>query len=407
MKKIRILLFIFVLMMIINSGVNAKGNEISPSIDIIRQQTTMKKCSIVGKEVFFTEDDFSEVIGNDFTYLTVTELPDKKDGVLTLSGVALMEGQTVSAKNLDNLKFIPADKQIVNVSANADESQIIPKIAKKVSFSFVPSASGWENTNVNCEISILPSINFAPVASDMVVRTSSGVESVSAISAYDPDSDEMTVTVSKYPKNGKVKIDSGNRVIYTPDEGFSGTDGFVFYVTDEYGNRSTDANAVVEVSSEDIVFEDMKDDINHYAAIKMSEDNVMTYAEKAGKYYFLPDEEVDRIDFTVMVICAASLDHDVKWINDTAFIDDDGLSSGRKAYLALAQSLDVVTNTNGFFDPYSGIRRCDAAEMVKRALKIDEVKLNGIVPSASSEKILTRSDAAEILYNIKQYTKKD
>jgi hypothetical protein len=50
----------------------------------------------------------------------------------------------------------------------------------------------------------------------------------------DPDGDTLTVTILQQPEHGSAQV-NGSTIIYTPDAGYSGTDVFVYTVTDSKG----------------------------------------------------------------------------------------------------------------------------------------------------------------------------
>ncbi|KAB7627888.1 Ig-like domain-containing protein [Alkalilimnicola sp. S0819] len=70
------------------------------------------------------------------------------------------------------------------------------------------------------------------------------------IAVLDNDKDlndtPLTVRLSQQPSHGSAVVDSSNRILYTPDTGFSGTDDFMYSVTDADGDRA-DANVRVTV----------------------------------------------------------------------------------------------------------------------------------------------------------------
>ncbi|MBQ5390248.1 MAG: hypothetical protein IIU58_05000, partial [Clostridia bacterium] len=83
------------------AGVSADTEEettvcISPAIRVLAAQTTMKKNGVVGKELCFSKEDFSAVLGYSPTEVTLTSLPDPTKGVLKLGGMTLAPGSRLS-----------------------------------------------------------------------------------------------------------------------------------------------------------------------------------------------------------------------------------------------------------------------------------------------------------------------
>ncbi len=392
MKKIFILLLSSFLLL--STGFLALANDISPAIDILRTQITFKKCALNGTDATFTKSDFEKVTGCEFDYITITSLPNKEEGILTLSGVNVLEGQSITADSLDLLKFEPTN------SNNAT----IP------SFTFSISDSKWKTTDICCNINYLSSMNYAPIANNISIETNKNMSVYTELDVYDPENDEIKIEIKSFPSFGSVKIDKDNdRIVYSPQKGFIGSDMFTFYVEDIYGNRSSESTVDVKVNSlsDSISFGDMTKSDIHYAAVSLSENNIMTYTKKGNEYYFSPHEAVNKIDFTVMLLCASKLNEGIKTVKDTEFKDDSYLSDGRKSYLKRALDVEIVSLKDGNFYPEKTITYEEAKLMVSKSLGLDlnSDELKAIMGSTVNCKELTKENVAEILYNIWVYLK--
>ena len=91
MKKTSITILALLLLVCIGLAVSAK--DISPAIDILRNNTTITKCALNGTDATFSKDDFMKVAGCDFDYIKITKIPSTDEGTLKVSGVAVFEGQ--------------------------------------------------------------------------------------------------------------------------------------------------------------------------------------------------------------------------------------------------------------------------------------------------------------------------
>src|SRR5262249_56506444 len=60
----------------------------------------------------------------------------------------------------------------------------------------------------------------------------------------DPDGDGLTVEGATQPQHGSAAIQPDGTVRYTPDDGFEGTDGFTYTVTDGRGGTASAPVAV-------------------------------------------------------------------------------------------------------------------------------------------------------------------
>ncbi|MEG2118598.1 MAG: hypothetical protein RRY76_05270, partial [Clostridia bacterium] len=89
--------------------------------------------------------DYEKTFGVEISFISMTTLPDAKTGKLKLNGTDVILGQTITAKSLDYLVFLPN------------------KGAVKSSFTFRSSADGWSGSDILCNITILERQNFAPI----------------------------------------------------------------------------------------------------------------------------------------------------------------------------------------------------------------------------------------------------
>ncbi|MGI5838496.1 MAG: Ig-like domain-containing protein [bacterium] len=76
--------------------------------------------------------------------------------------------------------------------------------------------------------------NTAPEADRVHVTTQKNTRVEITLSATDMDDDELTYEIVREPENGILSPVDGNKVIYTPNEGFSGNDAFTFRAHDGY-----------------------------------------------------------------------------------------------------------------------------------------------------------------------------
>jgi hypothetical protein len=56
----------------------------------------------------------------------------------------------------------------------------------------------------------------------------------------------------------------------------------------------------IQKQKTDVMYSDMQDDPNHYAALVLAERGVFTGRQIAGCYFFCPDETVTRSEFLAM-----------------------------------------------------------------------------------------------------------
>src|SRR5205823_1715207 len=83
-----------------------------------------------------------------------------------------------------------------------------------------------------------------PVADPQSVVTDEGVPVAIALIGSDPDSDPLTYSIVKQPKNGTLSGAAPN-VVYTPAAGFFGADSFSFQVSDGVATSKADVTITV------------------------------------------------------------------------------------------------------------------------------------------------------------------
>lgn len=159
-------------------------------------------------------------------------------------------------------------------------------------------------------------------------------------------------------------------LIYTPVNGFAGSDKMVIRAVDEYGNSSAAASITITVGKSEIVFSDMTSSSAHAAAIALAENDIVTYVYKDGEYLYNPNLKVSRIDFLVMLMSAADVNAE-GFDTNLPFTDTSKLNNGKKQYLAKAVAMKVVDRTQGEFKPNEYITKKDAAIWISKLLGLN------------------------------------
>jgi len=91
--------------------------------------------------------------------------------------------------------------------------------------------------------------NNPPIAVDDFATTDMSTSIVIDVLAndFEPDGEELIVKFGSEPANGTVEIDGGGLVLYSPENGFSGTDYFLYIICDN-GNPALADTALVTVT---------------------------------------------------------------------------------------------------------------------------------------------------------------
>ncbi|MBC6473470.1 MAG: tandem-95 repeat protein [Hormoscilla sp. GM102CHS1] len=98
-------------------------------------------------------------------------------------------------------------------------------------------------------VTVEPVPNEAPIAQDDAATTTEGIAVTVPVldNDSDPDNDTLEITAVTDPANGTIIIDSNgtpdnttdDRILYTPDAGFNGTDDFTYSITAMRGGTDT------------------------------------------------------------------------------------------------------------------------------------------------------------------------
>ncbi len=396
--------------------VSARKYDLSPGMELLSEGISMSKHTVMTKELKFTRSDFEETFGCPLESVTVASLPSANIGVLKYAGSEVYEGQTIPCANLGLLRFTPTR----NLGST----------------SFTVFADDADELYVNCSITVSDKHNGAPTAGDVEVSTISGIGYTGTLDIYDPDGDGLVAQIAAYPENGVVKI-GNNGFIYTSVPGFSGEDSFSYTVRDKYGNVSECASVTLNVSKPmtDVRYDDMTGHWGYTGALKMTELGLMSGDETDGTTVFSPDSHVTRGDFLAMAMICAGLESEIEPGSTTTFADDSSIPHNIRSYASYAEAGGIISgyrNADGktVFASTDGITRAEAvsvlANLIDDAPKASDFTYTdaasipewaredfavltslGIIngnPDGTlcPDRTLTRAEAAQMLWNMKE-----
>lgn len=399
--------------------VYSKKYELSPALEIIGEEIELKKCTLTNREVKFTATDFDNTIGSEVEYITITELPEAKLGVLKYAGNDVYENQSVSRKNLSLLKLIPAKD-----------------VCAGISFGFSASDGNKIRPSV-CTVNVLENVNTAPVVKDTQYCAMSGIGLVKSIEVLDADADSTSIEITKYPENGILRL-SGTCFTYTAPEAFSGKDSFSYRAVDVYGNVSDIARANITVSTPgtSLRYDDMQGHWGYTSALALSEMGLMGGASKDGKLLFCPDEPISRGDFLAMAMICAGLEEKVSLGSRTTFADDTEIPSNIRSYASYAMASGIISgytlaDGSAVFESDGSITRAEAASVISKLIgntdkandkafvdvmsvpdwakdSFNSLVSVGIIDgnpdgTLTPARVLTRAQAAQLLCNTREY----
>ena len=349
------------LTVILTVGIGASASWLGTAADVLSKECVLIKTGLKGQKLAFTDSDFKSALAvTDIGRITVVSLPSEDEGVLYLGEKRAAEGQAVKRRNISDLYFLPADEGVTESS-------------------FTFKLSGGSEAVCTCKMRFTDKVNYAPkintdTEKTLSVTTQKGISVFGKISAYDPEGDATEVMILSYPKGGSLTLD-GFEFKYTPTDGFTGKDSFVFVLRDEYGNYSEPKEVNVKISERlsEAVYVDMLESKSYNAAIAVTAMGLMGGTIVGDDSYFLPEGSVTRAEFCAMAMKALSVRAD-STLTSTFFDDGDEIPPSLVGYVATAARCGIV---NGSFEgdkllfrPNDAITLTEAAIIMSNLLSI-------------------------------------
>ena len=332
---------------------------------VVASGVNVIKTGLKGQKICFSDADFkSALVLSDFDSITITKIPSSTEGTLLLNGRRVGQGRVIKRKNIGGLIFLPASDSVTECSFK---------------FTVAGYSSG---TEIECIMKFIDKVNYEPEAIGDItgasnIYTQSSISVFGNIAAIDPEGDEIEYIIVSYPKNGILTLtDNDGKYCYTPYEGFTGKDKFVYVARDEYGNYSVPMTVNVKVESRmcETEYRDMESREEYNAAVAMTAMGVMNGKRVGDDMYFLPDETITRAELVSMAMKAVGIKAD-STLNQTCFDDDSEIASSLKGYIATAQRIGIISGdfTEGklIFSPNEEITRYEAAKIISMLIGSD------------------------------------
>ena len=231
----------------------------------------------------------------------------------------------------------------------------------------------------------MDSLNYCPTLSavpDTVleVYTYKNVVVFGKLGSHDPEGDSVVYEIVSYPENGRLTLQDSEtgEYCYTPDSAFVGSDSFSYVAIDEYGNYSESAQVTLKVDpvNNTPVFSDLKGTRLQVAAMKMTEQGIMSSTTENGASYFNPNISITRLDFLSMAMKAMGINA-TENCTVTIFDDDSEIPNSMKGYVDAAQRAGYICgriNETGklVFSPNESITVSEAAVILSKMTELTE-----------------------------------
>lgn len=336
------------------SAVNDE-KPLSPALYVLAEDTDMAMAGIVGNSISFSHDAFGRAMNlSRIESVTVTKAPPMTDGELRLGNTLVTSGQTIRGSELSRLSYVPSGAGINNSS-----------------FRFSVNGSP---VSMTCKLYMLEKYNECPTVSGLPksftnVSTHKDVTLYGSLPCSDPEGDETIIEIVSYPETGSLVLTDKYKGEYTftPNEGYSGKDSFMYVARDKYGNYSASSTVTLTVAKPktSTVFADMVGSAGCNAALTMAEEGIMSGVQVGESTYFYPERTVSREEFVVMAMNAVGM-RDLAKVEKTVFSDDADISTAAKNYIGAAYELGYIKgelSDDGMlcFYPDREITRAEAA----------------------------------------------
>lgn len=348
----------------------------------------------------FSAEDFSAE--NTVTGICITGLPES--GTVLLGSRVLCAGDVLTADQISQMTFCPLRTE-ADCSA---EVEYLPVFAGHVAASDVMT------------ISIRGKEDKAPIAEDSALETYKNLAVTGRLKVTDPEGQPMTFTVTRQPKRGNLELKEDGSFTYTPKKNKVGVDSFTFTAADPAGKVSREATVTIQIlkPTDATQYTDTMGKECRFSAEWMRNTGIFTGENLAGKSCFQPEKVVTRGEFVTMLVKAL----DIPMEEDASLTGyTDEVPLWLQPYLAAAvrSGLTAGLPEQEVFGADTPITGAEAAVMLQNALDLTvsrqdaETAADSTLPvwaqtavttladngfALDAEAVLTRGDAAQVLY---------
>lgn len=301
----------------------------------------------------FSTEDFSgegEILG-----ICITDLPEARLGTMMLGSRALVEGDVLTAKQIEQMTFQPR-------LSEADQSAgvgYLPVYADGVA----PAAA--------MTVGIRGKENKPPVAEDSALETYKNLAGEGKLKVTEPEGETMTYAVTRQPKRGTVTISEEGSFIYTPKKNKVGVDSFTYTATDASGKTSREATVTITIlkPTDETQYTDTVGRDCCFTAEWMKNTGIFVGENVGGNLCFSPDKQVSRGEFVTMLV--KTLDIPVEnEVTSTGY--EDEIPAWLQPYLAAALRSGLMAGLpdQQTFGAAQTITEGEAGVMLKNALRL-------------------------------------
>lgn len=354
-----------------------------------------------GQVYCFSAEDFSAE--ESIAGICITGLPGDSLGSVRLGSRVLRPGDVLTADQVAQMTFVSSDSE-------TDQAAQI---------SYLPVYEGRVDACAAMTIGIRGKENQPPVAEDSAMETYKNLPNTGKLKVTDPEGQSMTFTVTRGPKRGTVTVADDGSFTYTPKHNKVGVDSFTYTATDSAGKVSREATVTITIlkPSDASEYSDTAGKDCRFAAEWMKHTGIFVGETLGESTCFCPEKQVTRGEFVTMLVKALDIPTDEE-VTYTGYTDE--IPQWLQPYLAAAirSGLTAGLPWQETFGPEEAITGAEASVLLQNALDLTAAPeamaqsdvsapdwaqssltaLSGSGIFLDPQTILTRADAAQVLY---------
>lgn len=354
-----------------------------------------------GQVYCFSAEDFSAE--ESIAGICITGLPEDSLGSVLLGSRVLRPGDVLTAGQVAQMTFVSSGSE-------TDSSAQI---------SYLPIYEGRVDACAAMTIGIRGKENQPPVAEDSAMETYKNLPNTGKLKVTDPEGQSMTFTVTRGPKRGTVTLGDDGSFTYTPKHNKVGVDSFTYTATDPAGKVSREATVTITIlkPSDASEYSDTAGKDCRFAAEWMKHTGIFVGETLGESTCFCPEKQVTRGEFVTMLVKALDIPADEE-LTYTGYTDE--IPQWLQPYLAAAirSGLTAGLPWQETFGPEEAITGAEASVLLQNALDLTAAPeamaqsdvsapdwaqssltaLSGSGILLDPQTILTRADAAQVLY---------
>lgn len=358
--------------------------------------------TLYSAEYCFCEADFHADTPTDLNGIFVTGVPDKTVAAVRLGNREILPGDVLPLDCLSRLTLQP------NCAGGCDAVM-----------TYCPIRGTRLDSQATLTIRIKSGKNEPPKAVDTDFETYKNVANDGQLTGTDPENTPLTFQLVDEPKRGTVKLEENGVFVYTPNKNKVGEDSFTFTVTDDAGNVSQPGTVKIRIlkPSESRTFADLAGNGGQFEAMWTRTAGLCGGRSIGGTLCYGADEPVTRAEFLVMAMKLGKVPVE-ETLTVSGFADAQDAAAWLQPYLSSAMRRGIAQGTateEGLvFLPNEPVTAEDAAVMLQaiwqlpvstaRAENAGQAAVQALAEAGvvlgESDAVLTRLDAAELLYRM-------